>query len=152
MSLKQVDPETFYINPTPHVPNSRLPIIVYRNVLQDTSPENILSTIEPNDWLIGGQWKTYKTPHFHAMAHECYAIIRGSSTYLLGKSESDNETDENGKPTGVQLHVQVGDVFVLPVGAGTILLQPNLTIDRPEWATVLWTQQGTMSLLVCIRK
>ncbi|KAF2230675.1 hypothetical protein EV356DRAFT_473031 [Viridothelium virens] len=116
MPLKKVEPEKFYVHPTPHVPNSKLPILVYRDVLQDTSPETILSTIEPNGWLKGGQFKTYPVPHFHCLAHECYGIIKGSSTYLLGKSPLDPETDEHGKSNGIILHVKVGDVFVLPAG------------------------------------
>ncbi|RDW83505.1 putative cupin protein [Coleophoma crateriformis] len=116
MTLKHVEPELHYVHPTPHSPNSKLPIIVYRGALQDTSAESILSTIEPNAWLKGGQWKTYKIPHFHSNTHECYGIIKGSSTYLLGKSPIDPDTYENGEPIGFVLHVKVGDVFVLPAG------------------------------------
>lgn len=114
-SLTIVEPETFWIQPTLHSPNSKLPIVVYRNALSDTSPQNILATIEPNGWLKGGQWKTYKIPHFHATNHECYGIIKGSSTYLLGKSPIDSDFDEEGRPLGAKLHVKAGDVFVLPV-------------------------------------
>lgn len=115
MSVKHVQPEQYFLPPTPHVPNSRLPILVYRNVLEDTSPRNILNTIEPNGWIKGGQWKTYKVPHFHTHCHECYGIIRGGSTYLLGVGPNDPKVDEEGNPYGMKLTVQKGDVFVLPV-------------------------------------
>ncbi|KAL4739375.1 hypothetical protein BDV11DRAFT_215298 [Aspergillus similis] len=114
MSVKHVQPEQYFLPPTPHVPNSRLPILVYRNVLEDTSPRNILNTIEPNGWIKGGQWKTYKVPHFHTHCHECYGIIRGGSTYLLGVGPNDPKVDEEGNPYGMKLTVQKGDVFVLP--------------------------------------
>lgn len=109
------EPETYVLSPTPYVPNSRLPIVVYRNVLSDTSPAGILSRIEPNDWLKGGQWTTYGVAHFHSNTHECYAVIKGSSTYSLGKSPLDEDFNERGEENGMKLSVAKGDVFVLPV-------------------------------------
>lgn len=115
MPSSVVEPETFFVKPTPHVPNSHLPVVVYRGALDDTSPDNILKTIEPNGWLKGGQWKTFKTVHFHSNAHECYGIIKGSSTYRLGKSDLDADKDDNGVENGTTFFAQAGDVFVLPV-------------------------------------
>ncbi|GLB19545.1 hypothetical protein AtubIFM61612_009452 [Aspergillus tubingensis] len=116
MSWGRVEPEQYFLPPTPYVPNSKLPILVYRNALSDTSPRNILNIIEPNGWIKGGQWKTYKVPHFHTQCHECYGIIKGGSSYLLGVGPKDPEVDEQGHPYGMKLTVQKGDVFVLPAG------------------------------------
>ncbi|KAL4925238.1 cupin domain-containing protein [Aspergillus undulatus] len=116
MSAHQVEPEQYFLSPAPHVPNSKLPILVYRNALNNTSPRNILNIIEPNGWIKGGQWKTYKVPHFHTQCHECYGIIKGGSTYLLGVGPKDPEFDRQGRPYGMKLTVQKGDVFVLPAG------------------------------------
>ncbi|EAU30074.1 conserved hypothetical protein [Aspergillus terreus NIH2624] len=116
MWSKKVEPEQYFLPSTPHVPNSRLPILVYRNALSDTSPRNILDTIEPNGWLMGGQWKTYKVPHFHADCHECYGIIKGKTTYLLGLGPVDPQFNTEGEPNGMKLTVEKGDVFVLPAG------------------------------------
>ena len=115
VSRTQVSPETFWIASTPHSPNSRLPIVVYRGALQDTSPNNIIATIEPNGWFHGGQWKAYNVAHFHSACHECYGVIKGSSTYMLGKSPADPDVDGDGNPLGRELRVRAGDVFVLPV-------------------------------------
>ncbi|KAH6669902.1 hypothetical protein B0J14DRAFT_106948 [Halenospora varia] len=109
-AIRQVEPELHYVKPTPHVPNSILPIIVYRSVLDDTLPENILKTIEPQKWIKGGQWKAYPVPHFHSICHECYGVIQGENTYSLGKGPRD--TDD----CGIKLKVQKGDVFVFPAG------------------------------------
>lgn len=129
--LKRVEPETHWVvAPTPHVPNSKLPILVYRNALEDTSPENIISTIEPNRWFKGGQWKTNKTPHFHSIAHECYGIIKGSTTYILGKAPMDPTLDDHGRPHGMELRVGVGDVLVLPVWATPSALERVDTKQR----------------------
>lgn len=116
MPADVVEPETFFVKPTPHVPNSCLPVVVYRGALKDTSPSNIVTTIEPNGWLKGGQWKTFKKVHFHSNAHECYGIIQGSSTYRLGKSDIDPDKDADGNPIdGTTFFAEAGDVFVLPV-------------------------------------
>ncbi|KAK0642690.1 Uncharacterized protein DIS24_g8787 [Lasiodiplodia hormozganensis] len=115
MAVNQVEPETFWVKPTPHSPNSALPVVVYRKALSDTSPENILTLIERNGWLKGGHWKTFKVPHFHSNTHECYGIVRGSSTYQLGKSPLDADVDEEGNVNGKTFFAQAGDIFVLPV-------------------------------------
>ncbi|KAF2138420.1 uncharacterized protein K452DRAFT_234076 [Aplosporella prunicola CBS 121167] len=112
----RIEPETHWIKPTPHVPNSKLPIIVYRNALKDTKPDSILATIEPNGWLKGGHWKAFYKPHFHSNCHECYGVVAGSTTYLLGKSPQDPDVDEQGNEHGLKLTVGKGDVFVFPAG------------------------------------
>lgn len=130
MWSKKVEPEQYFLPSTPHVPNSRLPILVYRNALSDTSPRNILNTIEPNGWLMGGQWKTYKVPHFHADCHECYGIIKGKTTYLLGLGPVDPQFNTEGEPNGMKLTVEKGDVFVLPV-------RPLLWHPVASWVSVV---------------
>lgn len=112
-----VEPEQHFIAPTPYVPNSRFPVLVYRNVFQGLTPESMLQHIEANDWLKGGQWKTYKIAHFHSTTHECYAVLKGKTTYSLGKSPIDTDFNEDGTENGIKLQVGHGDVFVLPVGA-----------------------------------
>lgn len=119
-------PESYVIPPTPHVPNSHLPVLVYRNALPDTSPDGILSLIESNKWIKGGQWKGSLTsigiPHFHSNTHECYAVISGKTKYLLGRGPLDGEVNEEGRPNGMLLSVGKGDVFVLPVSFLLLLL------------------------------
>lgn len=113
----QIHPETHWISPTPHVPNSKLPILIYRGALSGYSPEKMLHAMESNDWLKGGQWKTYKVAHFHTTVHEAYAVISGKTTYQLGKSPSDPDYDAQGREHGLVLSVQEGDAFVFPVCA-----------------------------------
>ena len=114
----QPDPETYYLRPTQFVPNSKLPVLLYRGVLGDSpSPESIRSLIEPNKWIRGGQWKTYPTAHFHSVSHECYAIFRGKSTFRLGKSPIDPEASEEGEQLGRDVVLERGDIIVLPVSS-----------------------------------
>lgn len=103
-------PETYYItSPTPHVPNSPLPVLIYRSGLPESpDADTTRSSIERNDWLQGGIFKAYTAHHFHSVTHECYAVFKGSSKLLLGSGPLDEEG-------GTEVELSVGDVIVLPV-------------------------------------
>ncbi|KAF1810716.1 hypothetical protein P152DRAFT_400874 [Eremomyces bilateralis CBS 781.70] len=128
-------PETYFLPPTPHVPNSRLPALVYRSVL--TAPLSATSTIasvEPNHWLKGGVFKAVRTHHFHSVTHECYAVFRGESSLLLGRGPGDDVEMERGERSGegaegwmtrrVVVSLREGDVIVLPAGLSHCSLDP----------------------------
>ncbi|TEA15694.1 Uncharacterized protein C8034_v002302 [Colletotrichum sidae] len=121
MTVNQTSPETFFVPPTPHSPNSKFPVVVYRNALQDRSFDAAVKAVESNEWIKGGHWKIAgeklaATAHYHATTHEAYAVLRGSGTYLLGKSPLDGEADESGSPVGVKFTARAGDVFAWPAG------------------------------------
>lgn len=120
MPVNKVRPETFLVPATAHSPNSKLPVLVYRNALNDRTVDGALNAVETSEWPKGGHWKIAKetlaaTPHYHATTHEAYAVLNGSGTYLLGKSPLDPETDGSGRPVGVKFTARAGDVFVFPV-------------------------------------
>ena len=108
-------PETYYITlPTPYVPNSPYPVLVYRSFLRALSPPNpssICASIEPNNWIKGGVFKHYPAHHFHSVTHECYAVFGGRSKLLLGRGPL--EMMEEGR---VVVELRVGDAIVLPAG------------------------------------
>ncbi|KAJ5726755.1 uncharacterized protein N7483_008112 [Penicillium malachiteum] len=121
MPVEQVKPEILYVPPTAHSPNSKLPVVVYRNALTDPTPDGVLQAVEESEWKKGGHWKIAKeslaaTPHYHSTTHEAYTVLHGAATYLLGKSPLDPGTDSNGDSTGVRFTARAGDVFVFPAG------------------------------------
>jgi uncharacterized protein YjlB len=119
----QPEPEILYLPPTRYVPNSKLPVLVYRGVLGSSpTPESIRSQIEPNKWIRGGQWKTYPTAHFHSVSHECYAVFQGKSTFRLGKSPIDPDTNEHGERLGHDVVLERGDIIVLPVSTALLAI------------------------------
>jgi uncharacterized protein YjlB len=82
-------PEAYHFSPTPHVPNSILPVLIYRNMLPaNPTAASTRDALEKNSWLQGGVFKTYRAHHFHSVTHECYAIFKGSSRLLLGAGRS----------------------------------------------------------------
>ncbi|KAI9705865.1 MAG: hypothetical protein M1836_005271 [Candelina mexicana] len=106
-----LQPETYTLHPTPHVPNSPLPVLLYRSALPpNPTASNTRVALENNGWLQGGVFKTVTAHHYHSVTHECYAIFRGSSKLLLGRGPLD---DAEG---AVEVDVRAGDVIVLPAG------------------------------------
>lgn len=104
-------PESYYFHPTPHVPNSPLPVLLYRSALPaNPTAESTRDALEKNNWLQGGVFKTFTAHHYHSVTHECYAIFKGSSKLLLGRGPLD---DPEG---GTEVGVKTGDVIVLPAG------------------------------------
>ncbi|KAI9871325.1 MAG: hypothetical protein M1830_003032, partial [Pleopsidium flavum] len=109
-------PETYLLPPTPHVPNSPLPVLIYRSALpMPVTASSTRAFIESNSWLQGGVFKTYRAHHFHSVTHECYAVFNGRSELLLGRGPlDDDDDDDGGEKERVVVGLGVGDVIVLP--------------------------------------
>ncbi|OHE91449.1 hypothetical protein CORC01_13268 [Colletotrichum orchidophilum] len=121
MRASQISPETFHVPPTPHSPNSTLPVVVYRNALENKTVEGALEAINTSEWVKGGHWKIANEalaakPHYHSTTHEAYTVLQGSGTYVLGKSPLDADTNEIGNPVGIEFVARAGDVFAWPAG------------------------------------
>ena len=128
------EPETYYLEPTPFVPNSKLPVLIYRACLGDSPTlASVAQQIEPNRWLKGGEWKADPTAHYHSTTHECYGVFAGRSELLLGRSPIDDQD-----VAGVKVELRKGDVLVLPVrpDQSIMLAQANRTpLHRQEYLT-----------------
>ena len=106
-------PEKYYISKsTPYVPNSILPVLIYRSVLPtDPTSESTCATMEPNGWDSGGVYKHYPTVYFHSLMHECYAFFKGHSKLLLRKGSLD-AADK----TDLVVELRERDIIVIPAG------------------------------------
>lgn len=83
MSTPPPQPEMYWVKPTIHCPNSKLPVLVYRNVLPaDLSIESTTEALGSNEWVQGGVFKHFPTAHFHSNTHECYAAIKGRTKWV----------------------------------------------------------------------
>ncbi|KAF8856392.1 hypothetical protein BDZ45DRAFT_594300 [Acephala macrosclerotiorum] len=115
-------PETYFLQrPTPHVPNSPLPVLIYRSALPiNPTPESICELIEPNNWLKGGVFKHYPAHHFHSLTHECYAVFKGHSRLLLGRGPLDPAADDDSL-----VELKKRDAIVLPAGVAHCSLESS---------------------------
>ena len=97
------DPETFIFAGDGWIPNSRLPLLVYRRALP-TDPAAIERHFTAHDWSGGWRNGIYSFHHFHSTAHEVLGIASGAAEVRFGGSG------------GQTLRVEAGDVVVIPAG------------------------------------
>ncbi len=100
-----VQPDTFTFADDGAVPNSRLPLLVYRQALPADAAA-IERIFAANHWPPAWRNGVHPFHHFHSTAHEALGVARGHATVLFGG------------PNGKALEVQAGDLVVLPAGTG----------------------------------
>ncbi|GHF62316.1 uncharacterized protein YjlB [Deinococcus metalli] len=98
--------EELLLAPNGRVPNSALPVRVYRAALKDRSPERIGAHLAAREWTNSWQNGIYPYHHYHSTAHEVLVIARGHVTVTLGGEG------------GPHLALAAGDVLLLPAGTG----------------------------------
>ncbi len=101
-----IEPDTLSFADDGVIPNSRLPVLVYRDVPEAHDAADCERLFAAHGWR--GAWRNgiYPFHHFHSNAHEVLGIVAGSATVMLGG------------PQGRELRVGAGDVLVLPAGTG----------------------------------
>ena len=96
------------------IPNSALPVLVYKNVLGYASQEDFELTFKQNGW--GNNWKDIILPydHFHSNTHEVLGLMRGKAGLMIGGRD------------GQEIFVETGDVMVIPAGVGHYSLDNSI--------------------------
>lgn len=99
-----VKTELYRSTPQGFLPNSRLPLIVYRGAVPGGGTDAVRDRFRQHDWLNNWEYPgVYEYAHFHSTTHECL----GCAT---GWMELEMFAD------GTKLRVEQGDVLVLPAG------------------------------------
>lgn len=99
------EPERFLFDDDGAVPNSKLPLLVYRAALP-ADPRAIEQTFAANRWPPAWRDGVHPFHHFHANTHEALGVARGETTVQFGG------------PNGPNLHVMAGDIVIVPAGVG----------------------------------
>lgn len=99
------EPLTFTFADDGAVPNSKLPLLVYRKAVP-ADPAAIERIFNANRWPAAWRDSVHPFHHFHSDAHEVLGIASGSGKVLFGG------------PSGQVLEVSAGDVVVIPAGVG----------------------------------
>lgn len=103
-------PEMLRLADAGTIPNSPLPLLLYRAVLGGPEAgdrgDAFVALFARNGWT--GAWRNgiYPFQHFHSTAHEVLGIARGEAKVQLGG------------PPGPVVTVRAGDVIVIPAGVG----------------------------------
>jgi uncharacterized protein YjlB len=107
--MSAAEPQRLIFQPSVTMPNSRLPVLIYRSVLPVDATNkagDFDRLFERNGWR--GIWRdgVYDFDHYHSNAHEVLGVAQGHATLQLG--------GEGGKA----IEVKAGDAVVLPAGTG----------------------------------
>ena len=103
------DPLTFIFKDDGTIPNSRLPLLIYKNAFSKRGEEGaswLEETFASHDWTNSWRWGVYPFHHYHSNTPEVLGIFRGKAQLLLGGEK------------GQKLDVEAGDVIVIPAGVG----------------------------------
>jgi uncharacterized protein YjlB len=100
--------ETFVLPPDGDIPNSGLPLLLYRHALPPDlqSPGGCQALFARNQW--GGNWVDgiFDYWHFHVTGHEALGCVAGSAEVGFGGD------------AGIRAEFRAGDVVVIPAGVG----------------------------------
>lgn len=98
------------LQPGETMPNSRLPVLIYRGALPGG---DFAELFEANGWT--GVWRdgVYDYDHYHSNAHEVLGVASGHARLRLGGD------------SGEEVEVSAGDALVLPAGTGHRRISPN---------------------------
>ena len=109
MSNKATEPEVFYFKDDGKIPNSKYPLLLYRNAFSERGDngatwleQHFLNHNWSNSWRNG----IFTFHHYHSITHETLAIYSGSALVHLGGEE------------GSKINIQAGDIIVIPAGTG----------------------------------
>lgn len=102
------EPERLYFADDGIIPNSRLPVLLYRQVplSGDDQAAALERLFAAHDWPPQWRYGVYSYHHYHPNAHEVLGVARGEATLRLGGEQ------------GQDVSVAAGDVLVLPAGTG----------------------------------
>ena len=99
------EPQTFTFTDDGAIPNSKLPLLVYRHAVP-ADPAAIERIFTANRWPAAWRDSVHPFHHFHSDAHEVLGVASGSAKVHFGG------------PAGQVLEVSAGDVVVVPAGVG----------------------------------
>jgi len=102
-------PRRLYFKKGEDVPNSYLPVLIFRNIVPRSKPRKaqvFRRAFKKSGWV--GIWidTIYDYTHFHSNAHEVLGIAEGRVTLRLGGE------------AGRSVRLEAGDMLVLPAGVG----------------------------------
>jgi uncharacterized protein YjlB len=103
------DPEQIFLKDDGKIPNSKYPLLVYRNVFTERGSAGaawLEKKFLQNNWSNSWRNGIYDFHHYHSVTHEVLGIFSGSALVHMG--------GESGK----KLTVEAGDIIIIPAGVG----------------------------------
>jgi len=104
-----MQPDMFYFPDDGQIPNSKFPLLLYRNAftLRDSTGADWLEEkFALNNWTNSWRNGIYSFHHYHSTSHEVLGVYAGTALLHLG--------GEKGK----KIDVIAGDIIIIPAGVG----------------------------------
>lgn len=105
--MNALNPELYYFEDDGIIPNSKYPLIIYRQVFMykgEEGAEWLEKTFTENNWTNSWRWGVYPFHHYHSNTHEVLGVFSGKALLQLGG------------PRGEQLNINGGDIIIIPAG------------------------------------
>lgn len=99
----------YFSEPSGGIPNSRLPLALYHNVIPASLVDRAMYLEElyrKNQWYPAWRWQIYDFHHFHSTSHEVIGCFMGQAELRIGGKD------------GKLVKLQVGNVAIIPAGVG----------------------------------
>lgn len=90
-----------------YFPNSNLFILIYKNALslpEKHAAQIVEDIFKKNNWTNSWRNGIYDYHHYHSITHEVLGVYEGSTTLQFGG------------PKGIIVHIEKGDVIIIPAG------------------------------------
>ena len=108
MDIKEyTEPQLYFLKDNGIFPNSPLPVLYYRNVLDLPfllPAEAIKNLFAKNNWTNSWRSGIFTYHHYHSITHEVLGICKGRTQIILGGDD------------GITLDIEEGDVLIIPAG------------------------------------
>lgn len=116
-AMTAVEPQAYYFKDDGDIPNSKLPLLVYKNAFIQRGNKGgdwLEAHFATNGWTNTWRWGIYPFHHYHSNTHEVLGCFSGDALLHLG--------GENGQ----KIKVQEGDIIVIPAGVGHKCLEHSI--------------------------
>jgi uncharacterized protein YjlB len=108
-SSRSPRPEEFLFRDDGQIPNSKLPLLLYRNAFPQRNEEGaswLEQKFASNNWTNSWRNGIYPFHHYHSTSHEVLGIYSGKVLVHLGGEQ------------GQKVELNAGDIVIIPAGVG----------------------------------
>lgn len=114
MFTAKMKPEKLFFKDDKKIPNSKLPLLIYRSAVPDEfDASRLINQFAANQWTNAWDNGIYSYHHYHSTTHEVLGVYAGSATLHLGGE------------SGEKVSVKAGDILIIPAGVGHKKLQAS---------------------------
>lgn len=107
--MDSITPENFVFKDDGKIPNSNLPLLLYRNAFEKRGDEGaqwLEKHFKENNWYNSWRWGVFPYHHYHSTSHEVLGCFQGDALLHLGGE------------TGEKVKIKAGDIVIIPAGVG----------------------------------